>query len=193
MLAQEKLDRLGGNEETSAQHSQGRDRHRECGSHSGLRWYCAQVHVGRHFEARDRLIQQGFEAFLPIGSRIAPGGELRIAPLFGPYLLVRFDLSKPGWRKVCHTRGIRRVFGGSPESPTALPDAVAERILGLTLTAGEERGPPVRGEALACVAGPYRGTSGLCLDLYAGTVRAWMFLSTGPADLEMPARWCRRA
>ena len=83
----------------------------ECGSHSGLRWHCGQTHPGRHFEARDRLIAQGFEAVLPLGARQLPGGALRIEPLFGPYLIVRFDVAKPGWKRIPNTRGMRRLFG----------------------------------------------------------------------------------
>lgn len=164
----------------------------ESGSHSGLRWRCGQTHMGRAFEARDNLIRQGFEVALPLAARVIQG-EIRIAPLFGPYLFVRFDLAKPGWRRIHSTRGMARLFGPA-EAPTPVQDSEVERVLALPLApVADLGGPPVRGEAVRAVEGPYRGLSGICLDITAGTLRAWMVVGTGPADVEMPAKWCRRA
>jgi hypothetical protein len=165
----------------------------ECGSHSGPRWYCGQTLPGRHFEARDRLIAQGFEAILPLGARTLPGGAMRIEPLFGPYLLVRFDVAKPGWRRICHTRGIRRIFGTTPERPTPLRDANVEAIRDLTISTSGADEPVERGQAVRVVSGPWAGKVGLCVDIVAGVVRALLFLEHGPRDCEVLARWCRRA
>ena len=165
----------------------------ECGSHSGLRWHCGQTHPGRHFEARDRLIAQGFEAVLPLGARQLPGGALRIEPLFGPYLIVRFDAAKPGWRRIPHTRGMRRLFGATPDRPTPLREADADAIRSLVVTTSEVDGPPERGQAVRVVDGPWRGKVGLCIDIVAGVVRALLFVEAGPRDCEVLARWCRRA
>lgn len=165
----------------------------ECGSRSGLRWYCGQTLPGRHFEARDRLLDQGFEAVLPLGARQLPGGALRIAPLFGPYLIVRFDVSRPGWRRIASTRGMRRLFGSSPERPTSLREDDAEAIRSLSVTTSEVDGPPERGQAVRVVEGPWRGRVGLCIDIAAGVVRALLFIDAGPRDCEVLAKWCRRA
>ena len=169
------------------------DNAQECGSHSGPRWYIAQTHVGRHYEARDRLIAQHFEAILPLGARPTLGGGFRIEPLFGPYLLVRFDVTQPGWRKVPHTRGIRRVFGTSAEHPTPIRDVDAMAIRELTISTDHHDGPAERGHAVRVVDGPWRGKAGLCIDVVAGVVRALLFLEHGPRDCEVLARWCRRA
>ena len=165
----------------------------ECGSHSGLRWYCGQTHPGRQFEARDELLKQGFEAVLPLGGRVLPGGLMRIEPLFGPYLIVRFDVSKPGWRRICNTRGMKRLFGGSVERPTPLRDADAAAIRDLSIGTGGTDQPVERGAALRVVGGPWEGRAGLCIDIVGHVVRALMFLDHGPADCEVLARWCRRA
>lgn len=168
-----------------------------CGSREarlGLRWYCGQTHSGDHFRARDELVKQGFEAHLPLCCRLVPGGALRIEPLFGPYLIVRFDVAKPGWRSICNTRGMRRLFGATPEQPTPLREADAQAIRDLTIS-GDVHGPAIRGEALRVVGGPdaYRGRAGLCVDVAAGVVRALLFTPEGVVDCEILAKWCRRA
>lgn len=165
---------------------------RECGSRSGLRWYCGQVRPDMHHEARDRLIAQGFEAILPLGARQMPGGSVRIYPLFGPYLLVRFDVTRPGWRSICSTRGMKRLFGPTPEQPTPLRDRDVSAIRDLVIS-GEHGGPAVRGEAVRVTEGPWRGRTGLCIDVAAGVVRALLFTTEGPRDCEVLARWCKRA
>jgi hypothetical protein len=176
-----------------AKAGEGRSGTPECGSHSGLRWYCGQTHPGRHFEARDELLKQGFETILPLGSRNLPGGLMRIEPLFGSYLIVRFDVAKPGWRRICNTRGMRRLFGATPERPTPLREMDVDAIRSLTITSGAEAGPAERGQAVRVVDGPWRGKAGLCIDVAAGVVRALLFLDHGPRDCEVLARWCRRA
>lgn len=176
----------------SEKQSSGGDRE-GCGSHSGLRWYVGQTHVGRHYEARDRLIAQHFETVLPLGARPTPGGGFRIEPLFGPYLIVRFDVAAPGWRRICHTRGMRRLFGPSPETPTPIREADAMAIRELTIRTDQHDGPAERGHAVRVVDGPMKGKVGLCLDVFAGVVRALLFLDGGPRDCEVLARWCRRA
>lgn len=165
----------------------------ECGSHSGPRWYVGQTHPGQHFEARDRLVNQGFETILPLGARSLPGGVMRIEPLFGSYLIVRFDVAKPGWRRICHTRGMKRLFGSSAERPTPLRDADALAIRDLTVSTACADTAVERGHAVRVVAGPWAGKVGLCIDICAGVVRALLFLEYGPRDCEVLARWCRRA
>ena len=145
-----------------------------------------------HHEARDRLIAQGFEALLPLGARQMLGGSVQIYPLFGPYLLVRFDVTRPGWRSICSTRGMKRLFGATPEQPTPLRDRDVSAIRDLVIS-GEHGGPAVRGEAVRVTEGPWRGRTGLCIDVAAGVVRALLFTPAGPRDCEVLAKWCKRA
>jgi transcription antitermination factor NusG len=171
-------------------------RQHECGSHSGLRWYCGQAKAGQVQIARDHLVRQGFEALVPLRARQA-GHVIRIEPLLGPYFLVRFDRSKPGWRRIVSTRGVVRLFGTTPELPTPVRDADVEALRELRcddwadpkpVGSGIKAGAPVR-----CAEGPYRGLTGLCLDVVSATVRCLLFTSAGPVDVDVPMRWCVRA
>lgn len=171
-------------------------RHRECGSHAGLRWYCGQAKPGMMFTARDYLIRQEFEVVVPLMARRSPAG-IMIRPLLGPYMLIRFDVSRPNWRRITSTPGMARLFGATPEAPSPICDADVDRLLALRCdTLGE---PPTIGSGIAqgvpilCVQGPHRGHSGLCLDVVSATARCLLFTTAGPIDLDLPLRWLRRA
>lgn len=170
--------------------------HPGCGSHPGLRWYCAQAKPGQVFTARDHLIRQQFEVLVPLGARRTLTG-VALEPLLGPYFLVRFDVRKPGWRRICSSRGVARLFGSTPEAPSPLRDADVERLREVRVdTLGE---PPRIGSGVeaGCVLrvleGPLRGRVGLCLDVVSATVRCLVFAPGGPQDMDLPLRWCRRA
>lgn len=170
--------------------------HGECGSHSaGLRWYCGQAKPGQVMEARDQLIRQQFESLVPLVARIS-GNATVIKPLLGPYFLVRFDRSKPGWRRIVSTRGVARLFGTTPELPTPLRDADVEHLR--TLRCDDFADPRPAGSgvkpggAVRCVEGPHRGQAGVCIDLISATARCLLFTSSGPMDLDLPLRWVVR-
>jgi len=170
--------------------------HPECGSHPALRRYCGQAKPGQVFTARDHLIRQEFEVLVPLTARRTLKG-IEVAPLLGPYFLVRFDVTKRGWRRICSTRGVARLFGTTPETPSPLRDADVERLRDIRVDALGE--PPrvgsgiERGCVVRAVEGPFRGHVGLCLDVVSRTVRLLLFTTAGPQDLDLPARWCRRA
>lgn len=164
----------------------------ECGSHSGLRWYCGQAKAGKVQMARDHLIRQQFEALVPLTVRTV-GNVIRFEPLLGPYFLVRFDRGKPGWRRIASTRGVARLFGTTPELPTALRDADVDALRTVRcdtfadpkpVGSGIRAGTPVR-----CVMGPHRSARGICLDVVSATVRCLLFTPAGPLDLDLPLRW----
>ena len=165
-------------------------RHPGCGSHPKLRWYCVQTMVGREQEARDRLAEQAFEVLLPLGARVM-GNGIFIGPLFGPYLFVRFDVTRPGWKRIGNTRGVKRLFGA--EAPTPIRDDVIEAVRSMPTDRLEGRslvGPVQRGHGLRVTQGPDRGCRGICLDVVRGTATVMLCSSGGPKVIDMPARWC---
>jgi transcriptional antiterminator RfaH len=106
--------------------------HPSCGSHGGLRWYCAAAAPRREVDARDALEDAGFAAFLPLVAvtiRHARKERVEQRAVFPGYLFVALDVSRPGWRLAAHTKGIRRLFGSTPERPTPLPIGLVERML----------------------------------------------------------------
>lgn len=171
-------------------------RHPECGSHSGLRWYCGQAKAGQVQAARDNLIRQEFEVLVPLVARQV-GGDVRISPLLGSYFLVRFDRARPGWRRIVSTRGVVRLFGTSPELPSPLRDADVDHLRAIRcddafdpkpVGSGLKTGVPIR-----CIEGPCSGATGICLEVVSATVRCLLFSASGPVDVEQPMRWVRRA
>ena len=83
-----------------------------------------QTERRREIEVRNRLEEQGFGAFLPlvlVERRHARKVEIAQVAMFPSYIFARFDTEAPGWRSVAHTRGVRRIFGTTPERPTAIP------------------------------------------------------------------------
>lgn len=96
------------------------------------RWYCVEAHPGRERESRDRLNDQDFVAYLPLyGKRRIRDGKAQVVirVLFPGYLFVAFDRQCDQWRPICSTRGVKRLFGTSPECPTPLPTGAVERML----------------------------------------------------------------
>lgn len=102
-------------------------RHPECGSHPG-RWYCVQAYQGRESEVRERIEAQGFAAFLPIVTE-RRRGKIVTGPAFPGYLFARFDIARSRWRCIASTRGVKRLFGSSPECPTPVPQRAMDVML----------------------------------------------------------------
>jgi len=195
MLTNESLDRPAEDRHMIGQALPAPSRHPECGSHSGPRWYCGQARTGQVFTARDHLIRQEFEVLVPLTVRRTVAG-LAFPPLLGNYFLVRFDLARPGWRRISGTRGVVQLFP-TTEAPRPLRDAEVDLLRDLRcdhlgepprVGTGLERGAPVR-----CAEGPYRGATGVVLDVVSATVRALLFAAAGPLDVELPIRWCVRS
>nr|WP_242481621.1 transcription termination/antitermination NusG family protein [Paracraurococcus ruber] len=161
------------------------------------RWYCVEAYPNQQREVRARLVQLGFEVLMPLGCRVLGSGVL-VTPLFGQYLFVRFDAVKGAWRRICYTRGVRRIFGSSPEAPHPMDPAHMRLIQGLPVRGLDMMavcagGMPEIGQPFRIVAGPWRGCVGICLDVVGGGVRALAFLRAGPGEVELPAKWCRLA
>jgi len=99
------------------------------------RWYCVESLPGAERTARDRLQAQDFTAYLPLyGVKVrhqCRRAEARIVvrPLFPGYLFVAFDRERDQWRPIASTRGVKRLFGTTPELPTPLPDAAMALML----------------------------------------------------------------
>jgi transcriptional antiterminator RfaH len=93
----------------------------------GLRWYCVNAHRGQERRALLNIEQQGFEGYLP--QVVTRRGRLVLqTPMFSGYLFVRFDPWRDRWRSLWSTFGVRRIFGSTPETPTAVPESVIEVV-----------------------------------------------------------------
>ena len=114
-----------------------------CGSYCP-RWFIVRTHYGEEVEAAGQIVNQGFTAYLPEhvaeptrGKRAqrdnvvvdSAGHVGRRLPLFPRYLFVWLDPAVDQWRPICSTRGVERIFGATPESPTPVPYGVVEELL----------------------------------------------------------------
>lgn len=166
-----------------------------CGSHSGPRWFCAQAAPRRETEARDKLDENGFGAFLPlvlVERRHARRVGLVQRPMFPGYLFVRLDLGEAGWRGAAHTRHIRRLFGSTPESPTPLGLGIVERMIALgydrPVTADLAPDLIAAGAVVTITDGPFADHRGVCLWSDAKRCRVLLSMLGGQVQATLPRR-----
>lgn len=134
------------------------------------RWYVAHTRPQAEARAREHLVHQGFEAWLPEYLRkrrhARRTDEVR-RPLFPRYLFVRLDLDAQRWRAVLGTVGVQHLVGGDP--PTPIADQV---IAALKARVDEEGLVPVSpalslqaGDAVRIAEGPLADLEGVFLDI----------------------------
>lgn len=134
------------------------------------RWYVAHTRPMAEARAREHLVNQGFEAWLPEYRKLrrhARRTDHVLRPLFPRYLFVHLDLDAERWRSVLGTAGVQHLVGGDP--PTPLPDAV---IAHLKARVDEEGLVPVSpalslksGDAVRIAEGPLADLEGIFLDI----------------------------
>lgn len=142
-----------------------------CGSHSGPRWYCVEAERFREAEARDRIEDQGFAAFLPqvlVMRSVRPGiMQARAVPAFPGYLFARFDVAKDRWRPIVYTRGVKGLFSSTPERPTPVPAAAMDLLLAQGFDkpiVADLRGELIKvGTKVRITEGAFLGHEGVCL------------------------------
>ncbi len=173
----------------SATHSAEPHGHPECGSHPGARWYCAQTVPGREAEVGVRLEAQGFGAFLPMVV-VERAGKVAMVPAFPSYLFTRFDVAVDRWRCIHSTRGVRRLFGSTPERPTPVPD----RAIAVLLAEGWAKPVMVDlpallpGQAVRVCDGPFLGQHGECLWSEADRVALMLTMFGRPTPVLLERR-----
>lgn len=94
------------------------------------RWYVVYTHVHSETRARDNLLRQGFDAYLPQGRywrRHARRKEIVPRPLFPRYLFVGFDVDQSSWRSIFSTIGVVHLICNG-DHPTLVPNSVVDSI-----------------------------------------------------------------
>lgn len=134
------------------------------------RWYVAHTRPQAEARAREHLVHQGFEAWLPEyrkKRRHARRTDEVRRPLFPRYLFVHLDLEAQQWRAVLGTVGVQHLVGGDP--PTPIADQV---IATLKARVDEEGLVPVSpalslqaGDTVRIAEGPLADLEGVFLDI----------------------------
>ncbi len=178
---------MGDSEDTCA-------RERGCGSH-GARWFCASTHPQQQYKALSELLNQQFEAYLPLHLDRQAGRIDRIEPLFGRYLFVRFDADTDPWGKIRSTRGIQGLICHALGRPTPLPHGIVENLIERTSPRRIVDDPGVvrgvvylaAGARGRVVEGPFQGWEGLCTLSGSNRVRLLLEMFGSRREVEFKA------
>lgn len=144
---------------------------------TGKRWFVVECLNKQERLARQHLVNQGFEVYLPM--RLCPHPKARnpITPFLPRYLFVRFDPSIDQWLCILSTVGVSNIIRKAGGFPQAVPDhwikalkaLEIEGVLHLLARPPKGSGPkkgketPVfkKGDRVKVVTGMYAGMDGL--------------------------------
>ncbi len=107
----------------------------------GGTWHAVECEPGVDLLVINRLMAEGVEVLAP---KHRPDPKREERPALGRYVLVRFDLAAPDWRRLpAMLRECRaRLLGEDGERPATIPDAAVERLLAqLEADGGAKRAP----------------------------------------------------
>lgn len=97
------------------------------------KWFLVQNKPNHHFVAKENLVNQGFNVFLPL-IEITRRKSLKFvnetSPLFPGYMFIEFDEINSNWSKINNTKGVNRLvcFSHKPKSvPSELINAIRLR------------------------------------------------------------------
>jgi transcriptional antiterminator RfaH len=96
-------------------------------------WFILQFKSNSHHRAKENLIRQGFEIFLPLHNSTSRRSSRFIntsQPLFPGYMFITFDRTKTEWHKINNTYGVSRLvsFNSILKSvPTTFVDNLKKR------------------------------------------------------------------
>ena len=89
-------------------------------------WFVAHTHPMKEIMAQQRLLEQGFNVYLPRYKktrRHARKVEEVLSPLFPRYLFIEMDLEKDRWRSINGTRGVSYLLT-QEERPLSVPSHI---------------------------------------------------------------------
>lgn len=125
-------------------------------------WYLVHTKARQEYVARDNLVRQSFQVFLPELRQVRVRRQLpedSLVPLFPRYLFIRLDRVCDRWAPIRSTLGVAKMvsFGAMP---AAVPDELVETIkAGMTAQGWAELpGPKWQpGQTVRISAGPMEG------------------------------------
>ncbi|MBX9977589.1 MAG: transcriptional activator RfaH [Alphaproteobacteria bacterium] len=89
-----------------------------------ITWCVAHTHSLKEHVAKQHLLQQGFEVYLPQFKKIrrhARKVDEVLSPLFPRYLFVGMDKEGSSWRSINGTQGVSHVLMSNPMTPACVP------------------------------------------------------------------------
>ncbi len=104
-----------------------------------LTWCLAYTQPSKELVAKQHLLNQGYEAYLPRFKRIcrhARKTEEKLVPLFPRYIFVGMDLTSARWRSVISTRGVSYLLMSNDVTPARVPAYVINDLRSQEISEG---------------------------------------------------------
>ena len=92
-----------------------------------ITWCVAHTQPLKEFVAKQHLLDQGYEVYLPQFKKLCRHArkiEEKLVPLFPRYIFVGIDFASALWRNINGTRGVAYVVMGDEMTPAKVPDSI---------------------------------------------------------------------
>lgn len=96
-----------------------------------ITWCVAHTQPSKELVAKQHLLDQGYEAYLPRFKKICRHArkiEERLVPLFPRYIFIGMDLSSAKWGNINNTRGISYLLMSDTTNPAKVPTPVINEL-----------------------------------------------------------------
>ncbi|MBX9804131.1 MAG: transcriptional activator RfaH [Alphaproteobacteria bacterium] len=96
-----------------------------------ITWFVAHTHALKECVAKQHLLDQGYEVYLPRFKKIrrhARKVEEVLSPLFPRYIFLGIDLENASWRSVNGTRGVSYLLMTQDSVPARIPSRIIEEL-----------------------------------------------------------------
>jgi transcription antitermination factor NusG len=158
---------------------------------AGPRWHCVETLPRRELLVIFEMHVLGLETFLPL---YLPRPDAVLEPAFPGYVLVRFAVGDPAWRRIHSRPGVLRLLQHDAERPMVVSDGEVERLVRRYGADGEatvaaaraEWQPMVPGSMVAVVLGPFAGFAGRVVQDAGARVRIAVDCFGQATECELP-------
>lgn len=160
-------------------------------------WY-----VARYSHAQVALLNlqlQNFDTWLPLEEiETIVNGQVKTAfrPLFGPYLLVAFDMDVRGWASVNYTPGIVRLLPAHSDKPWPIPQPLVRELMHreteLSLDAAATLTDYAPGDLVDLASGPFAGLPAYFLEMNRNDLVVLLRLFGRDQPVSVRPHWVRR-
>lgn len=99
----------------------------ETGEPDPMVWIAVRSKPAQERRAKQHLVEQMFEVYLPMMRYVGRGGVTLAKPFLPSYLFARVAVDVERWQTVYGTLGVHGVMG-RPECPIGIKDVVIDRI-----------------------------------------------------------------
>ncbi len=150
-------------------------------------WYCIKTKPQREAVAFARILEQGFDAWMPL-MRIA---DKPLRPLFPGYLFTLVHLNQ-NWGPIMNTRGVARILSTPDGFPQTVPHDVIDELKSrlvddvLPVQATSDRPNFVKGQTVRITEGAFESLDALFLTLRGEQAEIILGIAGRAAKVRIP-------